>query len=81
MSLSFIIIFPNHLVSGAGRGPTDLSSRTALVLLVGQQTREEANPAPFALAQSRTEVLINTEEDTGYWLLAGDEKALSRFTE
>lgn len=67
MSLSFIIIFPNHLVSGAGPGPTDLSSGTALVLLVGQQTLEEANPAPFVLAQSRTEVLINPEVATGYW--------------
>ena len=52
---------------GAGPGPIDLSSCTALVLLVGQQTLEEANPAPFVLAHSRMEILINTEVATGYW--------------
>lgn len=43
MSPSFIIIFPNHLVSRAGPGPTDLSSCTAPALLDGQQTSEAAN--------------------------------------
>lgn len=45
MSPSFIIIFPNHLISRAGPGPTDLSSCSSLVLLDGQQTLEEASPA------------------------------------
>lgn len=54
MSPSFIIIFPNHLISRAGPGPTDLSSCSSLVLLDGQQTLEEASPAWFGLAQRGT---------------------------
>lgn len=65
MSLSFIIIFLNHLVSRAGPEPTDLSSCTALALLDGQQTLEEANPSWSGLAQSEMEVLIYTEVAAG----------------
>ena len=65
MSPSFIIIFLNHLVFSAGSEPQDLSSCTALALLSGQQMQEEANAAWFGLAQSETEVLINTEVAAG----------------
>lgn len=66
---------PNHLVSGAQPGPTDLSSGTALVLLVGQQTLERANPAPFVPGTEQDRSI--NQPGSGYWLLAGDEKASS----